>query len=225
MLHDQAVTYGRTHQLNVAGMHPGASCLGPGKRFLLWVQGCLNQCPDCITPKMQPLEDRTWVPVEPLAQYIKEIADIEGITVIGGEPFLQAGTVAELVTILQEAGLSSMVYTGYVLEDILARGDDAMRRLVACTDILVDGPYRRDLDFSQKWRGSENQTIHFLTDRYRNWEWVIHSRERDVEIHMAENGNYLVLGIPVAGLYHGLTDILSHHSDSAEHGVKHDQIK
>lgn len=210
ILHDLSKTYGKPGQLNVAGIHPGATCLGPGKRLLLWVQGCLNQCPGCITPKMQPLEDRIWMPVAPLAQFIVGIAGIEGVTMIGGEPFLQAEALAELAAILREAGLSSMIYTGYVLEDILAQGDDAMRRLVACTDILVDGPYRRDLDFSQKWRGSENQTIHFLTDRYRNWEWVINSRERDVEIHLAENGKYLVLGIPVAGLYQGVSDILSH---------------
>jgi anaerobic ribonucleoside-triphosphate reductase activating protein len=208
MLPENGAGYGKPGQINVAGLHPGASCLGPGKRFLLWVQGCLNHCPGCITPKMQPLEDRTWMSVGNLAQYITKLTGVEGITVIGGEPFLQAESVAELLFILREKGFSSMVYTGYTLADIRDQGDESMQKLISCTDILVDGPYRKELDFSQKWRGSENQTIHFLTDKYRGWNWVINSRNRDVEVYIAEKGNFLVLGIPVAGLYEGLKQIL-----------------
>jgi anaerobic ribonucleoside-triphosphate reductase activating protein len=40
--------------------------------------------------------------------------------------------------------------------------------LLAHTDILVDGPYVRELpDTTRRWIGSTNQQIHFLSDRYR----------------------------------------------------------
>jgi anaerobic ribonucleoside-triphosphate reductase activating protein len=40
--------------------------------------------------------------------------------------------------------------------------------LLAHTDILVDGPYVRELpETRRRWIGSSNQQVHFLSDRYR----------------------------------------------------------
>ena len=45
---------------------------------------------------------------------------------------------------------------------------DGASRLLAHTDLLVDGPYLRELpETSRRWIGSSNQIVHFLTDRYR----------------------------------------------------------
>ena len=47
-------------------------------------------------------------------------------------------------------------------------GDPDVERLLAHTDILVDGPYVRELpDTTRRWIGSTNQRIHFLSNRYR----------------------------------------------------------
>lgn len=94
-------------------------------------------------------------------------AGAEGITLLGGEPFAHAA--AALVAVrAQKAGLSVMTFSGYELEDLRNGAILWANDLLAATDILVDGPYRKDLpDASRRWIGSTNQRIHFLTDRYR----------------------------------------------------------
>jgi anaerobic ribonucleoside-triphosphate reductase activating protein len=91
----------------------------------------------------------------------------EGITLLGGEPFAHAAA-ALLAARAQEEGLSVMTFSGYELEDLRSGSIPWASDLLAATDILVDGPYRKDLpDASRRWIGSTNQRIHFLTDRYR----------------------------------------------------------
>jgi anaerobic ribonucleoside-triphosphate reductase activating protein len=46
--------------------------------------------------------------------------------------------------------------------------DPAAAELLEHTDVLVDGPYVRELpDTERRWVGSTNQRVHFLSDRYR----------------------------------------------------------
>ncbi len=60
-----------------------------------------------------------------------------------------------------------MVFSGFTLEQLRELPERAVAELLARTDILVDGPYRRDEpDTERRWIGSRNQRIHFLTARY-----------------------------------------------------------
>jgi anaerobic ribonucleoside-triphosphate reductase activating protein len=60
-----------------------------------------------------------------------------------------------------------MTFSGYELADLQRGAIPWAGDLLAATDILVDGPYRKDLpDTSWRWIGSTNQRIHFLTGRY-----------------------------------------------------------
>lgn len=94
---------------------------------------------------------------------------IEGITLLGGEPLAHATGASLLVSAVRELGLTVMVFTGYTIEQARSMADADVDRLLGLTDILVDGPYVRELpDTSRRWIGSTNQRIHFLTDRYRS---------------------------------------------------------
>jgi anaerobic ribonucleoside-triphosphate reductase activating protein len=93
---------------------------------------------------------------------------VEGITLLGGEPFSHAAGASALAEATQARGLSVMVFSGHMIEVLRQRQDADVDRLLTHTDILVDGPYRRELpDTSRRWIGSTNQRIHFLSDRYR----------------------------------------------------------
>jgi hypothetical protein len=95
------------------------------------------------------------------------LAKIEGITLVGGEPFLQARACAELCEAVKEHGLSVMVFTGYTLEELHESSDGQWARLLATIDLLVDGRYERDRpDRRRRWIGSANQKVCFLSDRY-----------------------------------------------------------
>jgi anaerobic ribonucleoside-triphosphate reductase activating protein len=141
---------------------------GPGRRFALWFQGCPLRCPGCCNPEMLPFEGGT---IRRLAEVVDQMRDarmqaIEGITLLGGEPFAHADSAARLADAAHELDLSVMVFTGYLLEDLAASEDAAVRRLLDRVDILVDGPYIRELpERERRWIGSSNQRIHFLSPR------------------------------------------------------------
>jgi len=81
----------RPDAVNVAHMVERCRVLGPGIRFVLWAQGCLLRCPGCHNPQFQPFVSRIWLHVETLAHIVLQVPDIEGLTLVGGEPFFQAG--------------------------------------------------------------------------------------------------------------------------------------
>ena len=157
--------------LSVAQIVPCTDAEGPGRRFALWFQGCPLRCPGCCNPEMLPFDGGM---VRPIADVLAEIQtardqdQIEGITLLGGEPLAHAAGAAIVARETHALDLSVMVFTGYTLDDACALSDPAVADLLAHTDILVDGPYVRELpDTQRRWIGSTNQRVHFLTDRYR----------------------------------------------------------
>ena len=85
---------------------------------------------------------------EDLLAQIQRNPLLKGVTLSGGEPFCQAEALLPLCRALREKGYELAAYTGYTLEQLWERQDEGTRRLLAVTDILVDGPYveaERDL--------------------------------------------------------------------------------
>ena len=152
--------------LQIASIVPCTEAEGPGRRFALWFQGCPLRCPGCCNPEYLPFKGGQSIAIADIvAQWNR--SEIEGITLLGGEPFAHAEGAAALAREAQSSGLSVMVFTGYLREELEAKNDPAMAALRAATDILVDGPYERDRpDTARRWIGSTNQRIHFLTARY-----------------------------------------------------------
>jgi anaerobic ribonucleoside-triphosphate reductase activating protein len=168
-MYNQDMSAGQT--LSVAQIVPCTDAEGPGRRFALWFQGCPLRCPGCCNPEMLPFEGGRVRSVAAVLAEIKTVyaqQHIEGITLLGGEPLAHAAGAAALARDARALGLSVMVFTGYRLDEARALPDPAVAELLANMDILVDGPYIRELpDTRRRWIGSTNQRIHFLTDRYR----------------------------------------------------------
>lgn len=173
-------------KLSVHMREPAVHTLGPGVRYALWVQGCPRRCPGCVAPEAQALDGGTELETGALAWEIL-LSGAEGLTISGGEPFLQAEALAELIrTVRRKRDLGVIVYTGYVYEELLA--DPAARALLEETDLLIDGPYVKELDDGKSLRGSSNQRVIPLTERYRG-ELSLYGRpERPTEafVHGAE---------------------------------------
>ncbi len=152
-------------KLSVHMREPAVRTLGPGVRYALWVQGCPRRCPGCVAPEAQALDGGTELETGALAWEIL-LSGVEGLTISGGEPFLQAEALAELIrTVRRKRDLGVIVYTGYRYEELLA--DPAARALLEETDLLIDGPYVKELDDGKSLRGSSNQRVIPLTERYR----------------------------------------------------------
>lgn len=192
--------YSNPNILNIAAFYPSTTCLGPGRRAILWLQGCLKRCLHCTNPEMQPIKEVKWVEIKALARFIASIDGIEGVTVVGGEPLLQYKALTKILSLIKRYGLTTMVYTGYLYEDIIKYPHPEMKNLLSNTDILVDGSYIREKDHNEMWRGSANQRIFFLSDRYKGWKWVKKAKKRILSIHYSSDGKFLLLGIPAASL-------------------------
>lgn len=137
---------------------------GPGTRLVIFFQGCARACEGCFNLDTHSFEERELV--TPEALFGKHLTTgVEGITVSGGEPFMQPSGLLRLLELASASGLSSLVYTGFTLEELME--DQARARCLEYIDVLVDGPFDiKKTEPTLLARGSSNQRIHFLTSRY-----------------------------------------------------------
>ena len=146
---------------------------GPGLRWLLFLQGCRRPCTDqCLNPAYLDPRGGRAVTLTELRAVAGQVAagtygPAEGLTLLGGEPTDQARAVRPLVEEARAVGLSVMLYSGHPLRWFHRPGNEDARRLLDFVDILVDGPFIPTLARPElRWRGSTNQGIRVLTDRY-----------------------------------------------------------
>ncbi len=188
--------------LNVAEICPATRTLGPGQRFVIWVQGCCFNCRGCISPDWIPQKQATLVDPVRLADYILSIPGTQGLTVSGGEPMLQADALSELfIYLCQQRDLSLICYSGFTLEQLQAKSDPAINQFLALVDVFIDGQYMPELNDNKGWRGSDNQVIHFLTPRHLSEASWFTERKRDVEIHLRDH-SALMVGVPPHNFSH-----------------------
>jgi anaerobic ribonucleoside-triphosphate reductase activating protein len=197
--HDETQEPARTSHsaptLNLHGMLDVSNVNGPGARAVLWVQGCSIRCPDCCNPGMLGNKTKQIINIRDLGRRLTDNREIEGVTFSGGEPFDQAGPLAQLAAICQNAGLSVMAYSGYTIEKILVSADESRQLLLSRLDVLVDGPYLAGDEPPGGWRGSPNQNVHFLTPRYRYLAVDPQTvPPPEIEIHLLPVGRALITG-------------------------------
>ena len=156
-----------TGMLRVHRIIPRTRVEGPGLRFCIWVQGCHHRCEGCFARDTWDPDMGREVSVENVIAQLRGAEGIEGITLLGGEPMEQAEGLCRVAEAARAAGLSVITFTGNTYEDLLARKDPAVTQLMALTDVLVDGPYRKEEpEDTRPLVGSKNQRFLFLTDRY-----------------------------------------------------------
>jgi anaerobic ribonucleoside-triphosphate reductase activating protein len=89
-----------------------------------------------------------------------------------------------------------MTFTGYVLEDIRNSSRQGWYDLLNVTDLLLDGPYIRDLtDTSRPWVGSSNQRYHFLSSRYSHLQSELDSMTNRLEVRLQPDGEIFINGL------------------------------
>ncbi len=151
---------------------PSTRAEGPGLRSALWVQGCSIRCPGCFNPHLWAEGGARTDPAQLVASELVSRsleAGVEGVTLLGGEPFDQAEALAVVAAAFRAAGLTVMTFSGYTLDALSrwAEDRDDIAALLGATDLLVDGPYLRDRpDRARPWLGSTNQGIRALTPVY-----------------------------------------------------------
>ena len=172
----------------------GSRALGPGLRYVVWTQGCLKKCSGCTSSESHQITPRMLMDVFNLATDIINNSKITGITISGGEPFLQAASLTQLLTLIKEQRpeLDVIVFTGYQKEELAWK--DA-KDLLCHIDVLIDGPYDQNKKSTRGLRGSFNQNIVFLTNRLLDYREELENGPRKQEVYV-ENDKIVTIGIP-----------------------------
>ena len=182
---------------------------GPGRRAVIWVQGCSLACPGCWNPDTHSACGGRDVEITEILEWIQPLwsaGAISGLTVSGGEPLEQAEALEALVTELRKEipGLSVGLFSGYT-ERELARGHfrsgdlcpthrtKSWQNIRRCLDFAVLGRFNKGLPSRLPLVSSSNQELVLISSRYTIEEFG----DQSVEITIDANGLTQITGFPV----------------------------
>lgn len=137
---------------------------GEGVRCSLYVSGCLFNCPGCYNKAAQNFHYGQPYTKELEDQIMADLAHdyVQGLTLLGGEPFLNTQVCLQLVHRLRkEFGHQKDIWswTGYTWEELQKESADKLE-LLRNLDVLVDGRFILEKkDLTLQFRGSSNQRI------------------------------------------------------------------
>jgi pyruvate formate lyase activating enzyme len=122
---------GRVHSIATLG-----TGVGPGVRFIIYLQGCPLRCPHCVDPECQGVAGGELCSVDALIDRIDKFASYMqisggGITVAGAEPLAQADFVRALFRRCRERGIATALDTGGTGNPFVVRS------ILHLTDLVV----------------------------------------------------------------------------------------
>nr|MDO8117549.1 4Fe-4S single cluster domain-containing protein [Candidatus Sigynarchaeota archaeon] len=180
--------------LNVARIIPASYVNGPGKRAVIWFQGCMKHCEGCFNPTLWSPEKRYLLTPQELYAKIKIEPGIEGVTLTGGEPMIQHKDLVPFLELVKKDGLSVICFTGLSMAEIKA---EMMEAALQHVDVLIAGSYdRRSTAEKGAKICSPNKTFHFLSGRYTRADF---ENLPEVEIHISDDG-IDITGFPTTDL-------------------------
>ncbi|MDQ0360974.1 anaerobic ribonucleoside-triphosphate reductase activating protein [Breznakia pachnodae] len=131
---------------------------GPGLRAVLWTQGCVHGCKGCHNPETWDVNGGKIVDTNDIIESIKASKLQSGLTISGGDPFLQPEPILEIVKEISKIPLSIWIYTGYTYEQLLK--DPKKADILNYVDVLVDGKFEEDKkSYKLLFCGSSNQRL------------------------------------------------------------------
>ena len=186
---------------------------GPGRRAVVWLQGCELGCQGCWNPVTHLHGAGSETSVGELASRIAsayQAHSLQGITISGGEPLHQISDVIRLLTLLKQqlSIFSAGLFTGYT-EAELNRGNfhtylpsspvvrqDQWRQLRVLLDFAVLGRFNsRQASPTTPLITSRNQRLQLFSDHYCREDF----REQQIEVTIDASGLTQITGFPTLG--------------------------
>jgi len=173
--------------------------LGIGKRAGIWVQGCNFGCDGCIAEYSWDIKKgKLWKVTELVEFVLKKMGtDCNGVTISGGEPFLQSKALLEFIIQLRKNGIYDiMVYSGYSYSHLRKKFPEILEKISA----LITGRFKKGQETDLVWKGSANQKMHILTKnselkmKYNEFK-KLRTSKRSLQIIENEKKIFIV-GIP-----------------------------
>lgn len=138
---------------------------GPGCRVSLFVSGCRRHCKECFNPETWDFQHGQPFTPDVEKKIIEQLnhSYIDGLTILGGEPFEPENqpTVLNLVKRVREEvpNKSIWMYTGFKVEELWGQSD-ITKDILNNIDVIVDGEFINDLkDIRLQYCGSKNQRV------------------------------------------------------------------
>lgn len=140
--------------------------LGPGKRIGIWFDGCNHHCVGCSNPELWESQEKYHTKLETVMDMLAGVIrnnDVDGFTLTGGDPLEQPEALRELLPEISMYTDDIILYTGYKYEEVQEKYDDILKFVA----VLVDGPYIESRNKEELLRGSANQRVLILNDKYK----------------------------------------------------------
>jgi anaerobic ribonucleoside-triphosphate reductase activating protein len=190
-----------TARLSLSRLHFPITALGPGRRIGLWVQGCSIRCAGCMSRDTWAFSEESQQPVEDLLGRLTPwLAEADGVTISGGEPFDQAdGLISFLIGLRERFRGDVLVYSGYAFETVRARHGDYFTLI----DALISEPFDETQPAAAPLRGSANQRLHILTplgaSRFATVALGSPALVTPLDVVAETDGSVWIAGIPQRG--------------------------
>ena len=159
---------------------------GPGIRVSLFVSGCPHACPGCFNEIAWNYEYGEKYTEEVEEKILKAVskAEIQGLSLLGGEPLYPANLHA-LLPLLRKMKerlpkKDIWCYSGYTYEELLSReGEEKkeLEELFSYLTVLVDGRFiEAEKDITLLFRGSKNQRLILVEESRRRGEVILYNQ-------------------------------------------------
>jgi len=183
---------------------------GPGRRAVIWVQGCSLGCAGCWNKSSHSTAGGHEVRIQVLVDWLKSLwfaGAISGLTISGGEPMEQAAELATLLEAVREGlpSLSIGLFSGYAERELALgqfRSESFLSRTQRCElwqricrhlDFAVLGRYNRLQPSDRPLATTRNQQLLLLSDRHTEGDFTAQS----VEITIGAEGMTQITGFPI----------------------------
>lgn len=147
-------------EIRLSGVVNDSIVDGSGLRLTVFTQGCHHNCPDCHNPQTHDPQGGYAGDTDLILKVLAENPLLDGVTLSGGEPFLQPLPCLHIAEGAKKLGLTVWAYTGYLWEELIDSKNAEILAFLKQIDVLIDGPFlleQRSLDLL--FCGSKNQRL------------------------------------------------------------------
>lgn len=155
---------------------------GEGVRAVLFISGCLHNCPYCHSPQTHSFTYGVEVNQELIDDINAEITKrpyISGITLSGGDCMYSPVETLKLIKKLNIPHNNIWCYTGFTFEQLIKNNNQL--QLLKRINVLVDGKFeysKRDITLA--FKGSSNQRIIDVKQSLKQGEIILYEHSSKV---------------------------------------------
>lgn len=145
-------------KIRVAGIVNDSIVDGEGLSLTIFVQGCPHRCQGCHNPESHSYDGGKEYDTDAIIAMMDSNPLLDGITLSGGEPFMQPDVCTLLAQAAHSRGLSVWCYTGFTYEQLSEMR--FAKHLLGEVDVLIDGRFvEGQKSLGLYFKGSKNQRV------------------------------------------------------------------